>query len=68
MANNSIVTIRVAPYSEAERYLINELFKICKDETACRLGVIFGFEYNEYDISKKDYRRIKDYIKSKKGS
>ena len=43
-----------------------DLLKVTKDKKACRLGAIFGWNYNEYDISDEDFLRIKEHIKTTK--
>ena len=59
-------TLKILADSEAEGYFM-DLLKVTKDKKACRLGAIFGWNYNEYDISDEDFLRIKEHIKATKG-
>ena len=58
--------LKIKPYSEGENYFVNELMLICKDKAVVRLGEIWGFEWNEYEISHNDYMMIKEYIQKKR--
>ena len=62
MANH---ILRIEPRSEGEEYFVNELIPIAKDEVKVRLGKIFGFSWNEYEITHDDFIRIKEYINKK---
>ena len=46
--------LRVLPDSEAEEYFMKTYMPICKDNVICRLGLIFGWDYNEYEITDDD--------------
>lgn len=59
---------KIKPDSAAEKYFVNELMKECKDKVICRLGYIFGRDWNEYEVTHDDYIRIETYNKKKKGS
>ena len=53
----SIKTIRVTPDSDAEKELM-KCMKYTKDGVTCRLGAMFGWDYNEYDFSQADINRL----------
>ena len=59
--------IQIVPDSEAEMFFIKVLMPVCKDKVICRLGVLFGWNYNEYEVTRNDSKRIANYVKSKKG-
>lgn len=54
--------LRVLPDSEAEEYFIKKYMPICKDKVICRLGLIFGLDYNEYEITDDDFKRCHNLI------
>ena len=56
--------LKVEPNSEAEDRLMELLKKVdAKPEAIiCRLGAIFGKNYNEYLISDGLFNQIKDYL------
>ena len=61
--------LKIEPNSEAEKYFVNEIMTNCKDKVICRLGIIYGLEWNEYEITHADYIRCQKYIeKMRKGS
>lgn len=43
--------LKVLPYSEAEEYFIKTYIPICKNKVICCLGLIFGWDYNEYEMN-----------------
>lgn len=51
--------IKVESGSNAEKYFIDAFLPICKDEVKCRLGIIFGMDWNEYEITDADYHRCR---------
>lgn len=59
--------LKVIPNTEAEEYIINTIMPLCKDKVICRLGSIFGVDYNEYVISDKDYKKLHKEISALKG-
>ena len=58
--------IKVKPNSEGEYYFVNKLIRICKDGVICRLGSTFGKDYNEYEITHSDFRRVQKFIANQK--
>lgn len=54
--------IDLMPDSEAERYFINAVMPICKDEVACQLGELFSRDFNRYIMSHRDYKLAKPLI------
>lgn len=58
--NNStsqVKTIRVTPDSDAEKELMKYV-QFTKDGIVCRIGALFGWKYNEYDLTQADIDRI----------
>lgn len=58
---------KVLPESEAEQYFVKDIMPHCKDRVICRLGVMFGRPWNEYEITHDDYDRCQKFIKVLKG-
>lgn len=54
--------LRVEPHSEGEKYFVDKLMPIAKDKVTVRLGEIFGFPWNEYEITHDDCIRIMEHI------
>ena len=59
--------LKILPNSEAETYFVNEIMPNCKDKVICRLGMMFGNYWNEYEITHDDYKRCQKFIKILKG-
>lgn len=57
--------LKIEQNSEAEEYFLNEIMSNCEDEVICRLGIIFGWPYNEYEISDNDFNRCHEYVMKK---
>lgn len=64
--NNHTLNIKIG--SEGEQYFVNELMTHCEDKVIVRLGDLFGWPYNQYEITHDDYLRISDYIKTRDGA
>lgn len=58
--------LKVVPNSEGEYYFVNKLIRVCKDGVICRLGSTFGKDYNEYEITHSDFRRVQKFIENQK--
>ena len=56
--------LRVLPDSEAEEYFMKTYIPICKNKVICRLGLIFGWDYNEYEITDDDFKRCQNLRES----
>lgn len=59
--------LKILPNSEAEQYFVNDIMPNCKDKVICRLGIMFGVSWNEYEITHDDYKRCRNFIKVLKG-
>lgn len=59
--------LKVEPDSEAEEYIIKTIMPLCKDNVVCRLGALFGDDFNEYIISDPDYKNLTKEISFLKG-
>lgn len=55
-------TLKVEPDSEAEDYFLNTLTSVCKDDVIVRLGELFGWTYNEFEITLEDFNRCCEFI------
>lgn len=60
--------LKIEPDSEAEKYFVNDIMPNCKDKVICRLGIIYGVLWNEYEITHDDYNRCREFIKRKRGA
>ena len=60
----SIHNMKVVPNSEGEQYFMDLLEKVNVNPNSvmCRLGSIFGTDYNEYILSDGLYKQIQDYL------
>lgn len=58
--------LKITPNSEGEYYFINKLIRVCKDGVICRLGSTFGRDWNEYEITHRDFLRVQEFIANKK--
>ena len=63
----AVHSIKVYPYSEAETYFMELLKKVNVNQSSviCRLGALFGTEYNEYIISDGLYKQISEFLRNK---
>ncbi len=61
----SIHSMKIVPNSEGEQYFMELLKKVGvkPNSVICRLGSVFGTDYNEYILSDGLYRQIQDYLK-----
>lgn len=62
----SIHSMKIVPNSEGEQYFMELLKKVDvkPNSVICRLGSVFGTDYNEYILSDGLYRQIQDYLKN----
>lgn len=57
--------MKVEPGSEGETYFIQlpEEVGVKPERVMCRLGSVFGTDYNEYILSDGLYKQIQNYLK-----
>lgn len=57
--------MKVEPGSEGETYFIQLLEEVGvkPERVMCRLGSVFGTDYNEYILSDGLYKQIQNYLK-----
>ena len=57
--------MKVKPGSEGEVYFIQllEAVGVKPERVMCRLGSVFGTDYNEYILSDGLYKQIQNYLK-----
>ena len=61
MANR---VLKIVPDSEAEARFMELLSKVDvkPNSISCRLGEVFGWDYNEYTFTDEVYQQIHDYL------
>lgn len=64
MSKNHV--LKILANSEGEHYFVNTIMPICKDEVNCRLGDIYGWIWNEYEITDDDFYRCREFIMNMK--
>lgn len=55
--------LKIFPGSEAETYFVEKYMPVCKDEVVCRLGSVYGMDWNEYEITDADFHRCQELLK-----